>query len=220
MLRLFPVIWLLFPGILCGQSQHPATRRQIAARGGNSADRTASQEQSLTETANTALDLIGIQAGATVADVGARNGEFTWRLAERVGSAGRVYAVNSQPSTLDRIRKTVAEHGLNNVKITRATDQDPKLPAGKLDLVLLAGSYHGFTHPQDMIRWIRESLKPEGKLIVIEYRKEDQTLAVPEDERMSVQDIRMEIEPEGYKFEKVVGVLPHEHIVIFTKSRP
>ena len=182
-------------------------------------DRFARPEQSQADVANTALDLIGIQAGATVADVGAGNGEFTWRLAERVGSAGKVFAVDSQQAAVDRIRKTVAAHGFNNVKIARTSEQDPKLPAAKLDLVLLAGAYHGFAHPWEMLRKIHESLKPDGKLVIIEYRKEDASLAVPADQRMSIRDIRAEIEPEGYRFEKVLGMLPLEHIVIFTKAR-
>ncbi len=171
----------------------------------------------MTETANSALDLLGIQSGASVADVGAGSGEFTWRLAERVGASGKVFAVDTQPAALDRIRKTVSAHGFSNVKVLKGTEQDPKLPPGKLDLVLLAGVYHGLLHPQDMVRKLRESLKPEGKLVVIEYRKEDTSLGVPEEQRMSIQEIRAEIEPEGYKFDKVIGVLPHEHIVIFSR---
>ena len=77
------------------------------------------------------LDLIGIQTGATVADVGGGSSKLTWRLAERVGSAGKVFAVDTQPVMLDRIRKTVAAHGFSNVKISRGGEQDPRLPAGR-----------------------------------------------------------------------------------------
>jgi ubiquinone/menaquinone biosynthesis C-methylase UbiE len=218
MFRVSPALCFLLPGFLFAQSLHPVTGRPLPTLGSEGQDQVARRQQSMTETANTVLDLIGIQAGAWVGDVASGNGEFSWRLAERVGSAGKVFAVDTTPDVLDRIRKTITAHGLSNVKVSRGGEQDPKLPAAKLDLVLLAGAYHGFTHPQDMVRKIRESLKPDGKLVVIEYRKEDDSIAVPGGQRMSIREIRGEIEPEGYKFDKVVGVLPREHIVIFTKS--
>src|SRR5689334_11975704 len=112
--------------------------------------------QSMADDANTALDLIGIQAGATVAGVDGSAGEFTWRMAERVGAAGKVFAVDTQAAQLDRIRKTVSAHGFSNVKIARATEQDLKLPPARLDLVLLAGAYRGFSRPQDVLRKIHE----------------------------------------------------------------
>ena len=77
----------------------------------------------------------------------------------------------------------------------------------------------GDPHPQEMLRRIREALKPEAKLVVIEFKKEDTTLAVSAGQRMTIQQIRTEIEPEGFKFDKVIGMLPREHIVIFSKLR-
>jgi predicted methyltransferase len=220
MWRLLLVALPVLEVVAWAQSAHPITGRPFYKVTAGGAERKAIPERGLEETAGTVLDLIGIKAGATVADVEAGGAEFTWRLAERVGGTGKVFTVNTQQAILDHMRKTIAAHGFSNVKITRASERDPKLPVAELEVVLLAGAYHGLTHPQEMLRKIRESLKPEGKLVIIEYRKEDKSLAISAEQCMSIQEIRTEIEPEGYKFDKVMGMLPQAHVVIFTKAGP
>ncbi len=141
MRHLFPVLFCV-PIFAVTPWSHPVSGWQIPAPGG---ERLRAEYE---ETASAALELIGVQPGSTVADIGAGAGYFTWRLAERVGDSGKVFAVEFQPPLLDRIRKTVTAHGFNNVKIVRGTSEDPHLPSGKIDLALLAAVYHEFPHPQ------------------------------------------------------------------------
>ena len=210
--------------VLClsGLAQtHPITGRHIApVMGVGGADWLVRPEREAEESPDAALDAIGIYRGATAADVGAGVGYFTWRLAERVGPAGKVYANDIQPEMLDLLRKNMAARRLSNVEAVLGTEDDPKLPAGKIDLILLVDVYHEFSQPQKMLRKMRESLKPDGRLVLLEYRKEDPDVPIRPEHKMSVEEVRAEVQPEGFRFVKNLDVLPRQHILIFGKSVP
>src|SRR5271169_4296994 len=198
---------------------HPVTGRHIApVMGTAGADWLVRPEREAEEAPDAALDAIGISRGATVADVGAGAGYFTWRLAERVGPTGKVYANDIQPEMLDLLRKNITARHLTNVETVLGTEDDPKLPAGQMDLILLVDVYHEFSQPQKMLRKMRESLKPDGRLVLLEYRKEDPNVPIRPEHKMSVEEVRAEVQPEGFRFEKNLGTLPRQHILIFRKS--
>ena len=129
-----------------------------------------------------------------------------------------MYANDIQPRMLEMLKKNVAARGLNNVVEVLGTDEDPKLPAGAIDMALLVDVYHEFSQPQKMLARIRESLKPSGRLILLEYRKEDPSVPIRLEHKMAVQEVRAEIEPEGFRFEKSLEPLPRQHILIFTRK--
>jgi len=198
---------------------HPVTGRHIApVMGAGGADWLVRPEREAEEAPDAALDAIGIARGATVADVGAGAGYITWRLAERVGPGGKVYANDIQPEMLDLLRKNVAARHLTNVETLLGTEDDPKLPAGQIDLILLVDVYHEFSQPQKMLRKMRESLKSDGRLVLLEYRKEDPNIPIRTEHKMSVEEVRAEVQPEGFRFEKNLRTLPSQHILIFRKS--
>jgi ubiquinone/menaquinone biosynthesis C-methylase UbiE len=109
-----------------------------------------------------------IHAGSVVADVGAGDGFLTVRLSPAVGDAGRVYAGDIDEKRLERLRRRVTEAHLDNVVIVKGDADDPHLPASKLDAVVILNSYHEMPRNDDMLRHIRESLKPSGRLIIAE----------------------------------------------------
>ena len=183
------------------------------------ADWLVRSEREAEEAPERALDAIALKKGDVVADIGAGVGYFTWRMAERVGPEGKVYASDIQPGMLAQLKKNVAARGLTNVIPVRGTDVDPKLPVGKLDLVLLVDVYHEFSQPQKMLARIREALKPSGRMILLEYRKEDPSVPIRLEHKMTVQEVRAEIEPEGFKFETSLESLPRQHILIFRPVR-
>jgi len=198
---------------------HPVTGRHIApVMGAAGADWLVRPEREAEEAPDAALDAIGIARGATVADVGAGVGYFTWRLAERVGPSGKVYANDIQPEMLDLLRKNMAARHLTNVETVLGQEDDPRLPPGRIDLVLLVDVYHEFSQPQKMLEKIRESLKPDGRLVLLEYRKEDPSIPIRPEHKMSVSEVRAEVQPEGFRFEKNLDTLPRQHILIFRKS--
>jgi len=169
------------------------------------------------ERPNVVLDALQIPEGAAVADVGAGAGYFTWRLAQRVGSKGRVIAVEVQQKMLDLIKQDLAMRRIQNVELVLGNERDPRLPEGALDLVLLANAYHEFSHPAAMMAAIRRSLKPGGRVAVLEYRKEDAYTPIEELHKMTLEDVRSEIESMALETEQVLQILPIQHLVIFTK---
>ena len=98
------------------------------------------------------------------------------------------------------------------------TDECPE-ETRPVDLVLLVDVYHEFSQPGRMLRKIRESLKPDGRLVLLEYRQEDPKVPIRPEHKMSVSQVKAEIEPEGYHFETSLETLPRQHILIFTKAR-
>jgi putative heme-binding domain-containing protein len=163
------------------------------------------------------VNALEIPFGATVAEVGSGTGYFTWRLAERVGPKGKVLAVDVQQTMLDLTAETVKKHQLANVEFVLGGESDPRLPAASLDLVLIANSYHEFTEPEAMVTAVSRSLKPDGRLVVIEFAEGHSFGPKDKTERMTIEQIRAEIEPMGFELDRVLDFLPIQHGLIFTK---
>jgi len=175
-------------------------------------------ERETEEHPDQALDELKIAKGSIVADVGAGVGYMSWRMAARVGRTGRVYANDIQPQMLDQLRKNVERRHLTNVETILGEPDDPKLPQGRFDLVLMVDVYHEFTRPQSMLRHIRESLKADGRVVLIEYRAEDPNVPIVPLHKMTVEQVKAELEPEGLHLDRVIESLPRQHILIFTRK--
>ena len=118
---------------------------------------------------------------------------------------------------LNLMLRNVRAQGLNNVKAVLGSDTDPKLPKDSIDLIILVDVYHEFQHPQEMLRGMKEALKPNGRLVLLEYRAEDPKVMIRELHKMTVAQTRAEIEPEGFRFDKSIETLPMQHIIIFRR---
>ena len=153
----------------------------------------------------------------TVADVGAGTGYMTLRIAKRVGPSGKVYANDIQPEMLDKLDDNARRANLNNIETVLGSEADPKLPAGRMDMVVMVDVYHELSRPEEMLQAIRRSLKPDGRLVLVEYKKEDPSIPIRPDHKMSLSDIKTEVEAEGYKLDKVIDTLSRQHIVFFRK---
>jgi ubiquinone/menaquinone biosynthesis C-methylase UbiE len=116
------------------------------------------------------MDALGIADGAAVADLGAGGGWFTIRLARRVGPNGRVYAEDIQPQMIESIHRRVEREGLKNVTLVHGTATDPRLPAGALDAVLIVDTYSEMEDPVALLGNVARSLKPRGRLGIIEFK--------------------------------------------------
>jgi SAM-dependent methyltransferase len=203
---------------LAAPGVHPVSGRRIASvMGWQAADWLERAERESEEEPDEALDAVGPLAGATVADVGAGSGYFAVRLAARVGSTGRVYANDLQPEMLKLLAARLARERITNVTLVQGSIDDPRLPAASLDLVLMVDVYHEFSEPQRMLRAIRTALKPGGRLVLLEYRKEDPKVPIRIEHKMTVEEARVELEAEGFRFSKVDARLPRQHILIFLK---
>jgi ubiquinone/menaquinone biosynthesis C-methylase UbiE len=165
-----------------------------------------------------ALDAIKLAAGATVADVGAGSGYMTVKMARRVGPTGKVFANDIQPQMLSMLRQRLDHEKLSNVELVLGTLDDPKLPANTIDLILMVDVYHEFSEPQKMLQRMHDSLKADGRLVLLEYRKEDPSIPIRPDHKMSVAEAKMEVEAEGFTLTTVDERLPRQHILVFTKK--
>ena len=161
--------------------------------------------------------MLKIPKGGVVADVGAGSGYFTVRLADRVGPTGKVYAADIQPEMLRLLGLRLTRDRISNVTLVQGDVDNPRLPAAALDLELMVDVYHEFSAPQTMLRHLRDALKPDGRLVLLEYRKEDPSIPIREDHKMSVAEAKLEVEAEGFTLSQVNESLPRQHILVFTK---
>jgi ubiquinone/menaquinone biosynthesis C-methylase UbiE len=140
-------------------------------------------------------------------------------MAERVGPAGKVYANDIQPEMLTMLRNNMKQRKLDNVETVLGGYDDPKLPANAIDLIIMVDVYHEFSEPQKMLRGMRQSLKPDGRLVLLEYRGEDPDVPIRPEHKMTVSQVKAELEPEGFRLDKLIDKLPRQHILIFRKAR-
>jgi ubiquinone/menaquinone biosynthesis C-methylase UbiE len=200
------------------QSRHPVSGRVIApVMGYEGAAWLERPEREYEEQPAKAIAALDIKPGQVVADVGAGSGYYTVRLAERVGPTGQVFATDIQPEMLDLLRARLTRARLEQVELVRSTETDPRLPESRFDLILMVDVYHELARPQEVLRKLRASLKPDGRLVLIEFRKESAWVPIREEHKMSVKEARMELEAEGYRFDRVIDVLPWQHILVFRR---
>jgi ubiquinone/menaquinone biosynthesis C-methylase UbiE len=166
------------------------------------------------------LKALDIQPGMVIADVGAGSGYHAFRMAPLVGEKGKVLAVDIQQEMLDIIAKRAKEKNVANVEPILGTETDPKLPDGKVDLILLVDVYHEFSHPYEMTEKMVAALKPGGRIAFVEFRLEDPKVPIKLVHKMSERQVMLEMEqfPE-ISHKKTDKSLPWQHIVIFEKKK-
>jgi ubiquinone/menaquinone biosynthesis C-methylase UbiE len=161
-----------------------------------------------------ALDL---HPGEVVADLGAGSGYFTFRIAPKVGETGIVLAVEIQQAMLDALRTRAAALKAANVKVVEGSETDPHLPAAGVDLVLFVDVYHELAYPYEVMTNVRQALKPGGRVVFVEYRKENPAVPIKEVHKMSVEQLDKEMTAVGLVRVRTIETLPLQHIVIFQK---
>lgn len=111
---------------------------------------------------------LGLRSGSIVADVGAGGGDYTVKLARVVGETGRIFAVDISDIALARLKTRIQAEGLGNVETVKGAVDNPGLRAGSIDAALIVNAYHEMTEHRAMLRAIHASLKPNGRLVIIE----------------------------------------------------
>jgi predicted methyltransferase len=118
------------------------------------------------------MDALELKSGSAVADVGCGNGYFTFRLADRVGATGKVYAVDIMADRIQKVRERATEKRLAQIIAVVGDPDDPHLPASSLDAILVVNAYHEFRAYDAMLGHLLAALKPGGRLVVIDYAAE------------------------------------------------
>ena len=201
-----------------GQSPgtHPVSGRRIAGvMGHEGAAWLDRQEREQEEAPTKAVAALKLKPGQVVADIGAGSGYYTLLLSPAVDPTGKVYATDIQPEMLALLERKLATNGIKNVEAVLGTPTETKLPDGALDLAIMVDVYHELQEPQLFLRAVRRALKPDGRLVLIEFRKEDPRVPIREEHKMTVREARAELEAEGFRFDEVIDVLPWQHILIF-----
>lgn len=152
-----------------------------------------------------------------IADIGAGSGYFSFRIASLL-KKGNVFAVDISPKMLGIIRAKIKDLRISNVMPVQSTITKTMLEPASIDKALIVDAYHEFSHPREMALSIHRSLKPEGRLILIEYRKEDPSVSIKPLHKMSEKQAILEIESVGFQWEKTLSMLPQQHFMIFKKS--
>jgi ubiquinone/menaquinone biosynthesis C-methylase UbiE len=181
-----PVFLLAIPGCkqVEEQSDRPETSlafpradRAVSQSGDTEFSTEAARDQA--GEATKLMDWASIRPGMTVADIGAGEGYYTVRLAERVGDKGRVLAQDINRGALDRLGERISRERLDNVAIKEGGIDDPRLPANSFDRIFMVHMYHEVTEPYAFIWRLRRALKPGGQVILVDRDRATKQHGIP-----------------------------------------
>lgn len=161
---------------------------------------------------------LGLKRGMSVCDMGCGNGFHSLQIARMVGETGHVYGVDIQPEMLKFLNERAESQEIVNVSPILGTFTDPRLPAGKIDLILCVDVYHEFSHPEQMLAGMRRALSPGGTVVLVEFRAEDPKVPIKPEHKMTKKQILKELPPNGFKLVKEFDELPWQHMMWFGKD--
>ena len=162
------------------------------------------------------VEQLDLKPDDVVADIGAGTGYFSFRMAQQVPE-GKVYAVDIQPEMLDEIAFLKEERNIDNVETVLGTEQKPNLPPESIDLALMVDAYHEFAYPREMMEGIVEALKPGGRVVLLEYRKENPMIMIKPLHKMTQKQVKKELKAVGLKWQETKQFLPEQHFLVFGK---
>jgi ubiquinone/menaquinone biosynthesis C-methylase UbiE len=167
------------------------------------------------ENTDLAISRLPIDKNSVVADLGAGSGFYTFRIAPKVK---QIYAVEIQDDALHYLKEKSKTLKVDNVVVQKGTEKSTNLPENSLDLIIMVDVYHELLFPREVLQSIRKSLKPNGKLLLIEYKGEDPQIAIKEEHKMTVRQVSKELDANGFKLEKNGQFMPIQHFLIFKKK--
>lgn len=151
-----------------------------------------------------------------VADIGAGTGYFSFRIAQKIPQ-GKVLAVDIQPEMLEMIEFLKKENNITNVEPVLGTINNPNLPESSVDLALMVDAYHEFSYPYEMMQGLVKALKPGGRVVLVEYRRENPFIPIKALHKMTQQQARKEMQAVGLKWLETKSFLPTQHVMVFEK---
>ena len=160
------------------------------------------------------MDALAIADGATVADLGAGGGWFTIRLARRVGPNGLVYAEDIQPQMVESIARRVQREGLTNVKTLLGAADDPRLPKGRIDAVLIVHTYHEMEDPVTLLRNVARALSPKGRVGIVDFTMGGGGPGPPMDERVDPERVITDAAVAGLRLLKRDTFIRYQYLLV------
>lgn len=161
---------------------------------------------------------LNLKAGQAVADLGAGTGYFTIYLARAVGEAGSVYAVEVEPTLVDHLRQRAELEQLPQILPILASKDTPRLPPGGVDLILVVDTFHHLDQRADYLPKLAAALKPRGRLVVIDWKKEPLPEGPPLDHKLARDEVVAEATAAGFELAESPDFLPYQYFLIFRRT--
>jgi len=169
------------------------------------------------ENTNLAIAKLPITKNSVVADIGAGTGYYTFQIAPKVPE-GKVYAVEIQEDAITYLKNQSSKLKHNNVIVVKGGEQSPNLPANAIDLAIMVDVYHELSYPHEVLQAIRRSLKPKGKLLLLEFRAEDPKIAIKALHKMSIAQVNKELKANGFHLVQDGEFMPIQHFLVYQKN--
>ncbi|MCH6202132.1 class I SAM-dependent methyltransferase [Aquiflexum sp. LQ15W] len=169
------------------------------------------------ENTELAIKNLPIDKKSVVADIGAGSGYYTFRIAKKIPE-GKVYAVEIQDPAIKYLEDRSKELGFDNVVTIKGTEKSPMLPDNSIDLAIMVDVYHELLYPHEVLQSIKKSLKPDGKLLLIEYRGEDPKVAIKRLHKMTVDQVTKELSANGFSLVQNGQFMKIQHFLVFEKE--
>ncbi|MCK6554854.1 methyltransferase domain-containing protein [Candidatus Binatia bacterium] len=166
-------------------------------------------------------ELVGalqIRPGMTVADIGAGTGYFSRYLATAVGDAGTVFAVDPEPRLVAHLRERAEQEGTGQVIPVLGSPDNPRLPAGAVDLVLIVNTLHHIDGRTDYFRRLQRALKPGGRIAVVDFKKEPLPVGPPPEHKLAPEQAIDEFSRAGYQLVDRPELLPYQYVLVFAPT--
>ncbi len=159
-----------------------------------------------------------LKPGMVVCDLGCGNGYHTLPMAQVVAPDGKVYGSDVQPEMLKMLEDRAKAGGVTNIVPVLGLYHDARLPENTFDLILLVDVYHEFSHPIEMLAGIRKALKPDGQVVFVEFRSEDDSVPIKPEHKMTKAQLTKELLANGFKLTKEFDGLPWQHMMWYGKG--
>ena len=173
-------------------------------------------ERNTEENTNLALQHIDVPPNASIADIGAGTGYYSFKLSAKVPK-GKVYAVEIQDEFISYLKKRKALLKDSVVEVVKGSIASPNLSPASIDLAIMVDVYHELEFPQEMLQALRTALKPGGKILLIEFRGEDPAVPIKALHKTTVAQLKKEFEANGFRLNYTGDFLPIQHFILFEK---
>ena len=172
----------------------------------------------VTEQPQQVIDALDLKPTDVVADMGAGTGYFSFRISPKVPQ-GKVLAVDIQPEMIDIMNFLKKENNITNVEPILGSVTNSNLPDDTVDLALLVDAYHEFEYPREVMEGVVRSLKPGGRVVLVEYRRENPLIPIKALHKMSQNQARKEMKAVGLRWRETKNFLPQQHLMVFEKPK-
>ena len=169
------------------------------------------------ENTSLAIANLPLQANSVVADIGAGTGYYSFRIAKRIPE-GKLYATDIQDEMIDQLQQKKKLLGDSVVTIIKGSEQSPNLPDNSTDLALMVDVYHELAYPKEILAALYKALKPDGKIVLLEYRGEDPSIPIKPLHKTTIAQLNKEMEANGFTLSYKGEFLPIQHFLVYKKK--